>query len=269
MKKTTTRGKNTVMARFQTTSDMKGCIEHDFRLKKPKYLRDYLHHNLFSNNYFNFTSNVIQHQVENGYYIYNTLYKEKNKRNLQKGRQTELLQCIITLTPSINNMILNNTVSKERLEQCFVNGIQAIKNKLDSILNDDIKLYYYVIHYDEKTPHMHALFSNHTKDAEAVFHNIKRSKRLHEFQDVVADNFSSIGFVRGKKGSTEKHLSVKKMHIEEIKELEQEISTYKQQLEENIQILNKLKEENAQLKKEKEKQSEFDYEQEFNIFNGF
>jgi len=238
--------KKKVQIRFQTSSSAIGNVNHDFRLSKPNYLRDDMFHNKWDNLYFNFNPHEVKGCIKKSYSEYNQLYKQKHGRNLQKGKQSDLLIGVITLSPIVNSWLKKGQVSKKELEKCFNESIPKIQEKINDILGNKLELFSYVIHYDEKTPHLHFSFSNHTSSGESGFYNIKLSKRLNEFQDVVADVFKEIGLERGDRKSLTKHMSVRQMHQKELTQLQKKIKT----LQSRKKILKNEVEDKKQLKEE-------------------
>ena len=243
--------KRKVQVRFATTSKTIQSINHDFRIAKPNYLRDNMYHNKFNNIYFRYDPKQLKQQAKKSFDEYNQLYKKKHHRNLQKSKQSDHLTGVITLSPIINEWLEQGKVTKEQLEKSFTDSVPLIQDKIHTILGDDsIKLSHYVIHYDEKTPHMHFAFNNHTKNGEAVWYNLRKSGRLSEFQDIVASTFKDIGLERGDRKSTAKHLSVRQMHEEEIKQLKKDIQDHIKQLQAQKKNLKKTVEDKKQLKSE-------------------
>lgn len=243
--------KRKVQVRFGTTCRTIQSINHDFRIAKPNYLRDNMYHNKFDNIYFGYDPKQLKQEAKKSFDEYNQLYKKKHHRNLQKGKQSDHLTGVITLSPIINEWIEQGKVTKKELEKSFTDSVPLIQDKIHTILSDDsIKLSHYVIHYDEKTPHMHFAFNNHTKNGEAVWHNLKKSGRLSEFQDIVASTFKDIGLERGDRKSTAKHLSVRQMHEEEIKQLKKDIQDHIKQLQAQKKNLKKTVKDKEQLKSE-------------------
>ena len=219
--------KKKVMIRFETASKArsKALVAHDFRNRKPNYLRTNMYHNKFSNNYFNYDSKLVNEKIDKSYDEYNSIYKAKNKRNLRVNKNSDFLTAVIIVSNIVNDYLEQQKVSTEELKKCFENAVSRVEDKIESILGQRLELFYYVLHYDEKTPHLHCSFSNHTKSGNAAFHTIKNTGRLSEFQDVVAECFSTIGLERGERKSKAKHLKIVDMHKAEIKDLKTEIKT--------------------------------------------
>lgn len=238
--------KKKVQIRFQTSSSSIRNVNHDFRITKPSYLRDDMFHNQWDNLYFNFNPHDVKNRIKKSYDEYNQLYKQKHGRNLQKGKQSDLLIGIVTLSPIVNDWLKKEQLSKEELEKCFNASIPRIQKKIKDILGEELELFSYVIHYDEKTPHLHCSFSNHTRAGESAFHNIKLSQRLNEFQDVVADVFKEIGLERGDRKSQTKHMSVRQMHQEELKQLQKDIK----RLQSNKKVLKSEVEDKERLREQ-------------------
>jgi gas vesicle protein len=241
--------KKKVQIRFQTTQKTTQSINHDFRKSKVSYLRDDMFHNQFENVYFSQDPNKIKLAAQKSFEEYNRIYKEKNGRNLQKGRQSDHLQSVVTLSPIINEWLESGIVTKQELDECFKKSIPLVLEKIHDIVDDDsIKLSHAVIHYDEKTPHMHIGFSNHTKDGQAVFHLMRNSGRLSEFQDIVGDVFKQVGLERGDRKSQATHKGIRQMHQEEIKQLKAELRETIKLVQGEKKELKKTVEDKAELK---------------------
>jgi hypothetical protein len=217
-----------VQVRFDTTSNAEQTVNHDFRISKISYLRNDMFHNKFKNRYSTKNANAksIKRAIKDSWHEYNELYKKKNKRNLQKGKQSDMLRGIITLSPIINQWLEDGTVTKDTLEKAFLTATNRIVTKIRNHFGDNgkaIKIYYLTIHYDEKTPHAHFSMSNHTADGQPVWHNLRRSG-LDKYQDLVGEVFQEleIDLKRGVRKSTAKHMSVRQMHQEEAKQIKAE-----------------------------------------------
>ncbi|RXK14570.1 hypothetical protein CP965_03745 [Halarcobacter mediterraneus] len=150
-----------VQVRFETCSSSLRQINHDFRLSKVSYLRDNMFHNKYKNSYMKYDSNIVKQKVKKSYNEYNKIFRENHKkkhgnyRNLTKGKQSDFLSGIITLSPSINDKLENKVLTKTQLEKYFRQAIKNIQLEIKKAVGEDIELFYSVIHYDEKTPHMH------------------------------------------------------------------------------------------------------------------
>ena len=211
-----------VQIRFQTSANAIQNTNHDFRKSKVAYLRNDAFHNKFENVfYIENDDKVVKQNINISYKEYNELYKKKNKRNLQKGKQSDLLTGIITLSPIINKWLSDQTVSKEQLEEAFARAVSNVLVEMGELFNEQINVHYAVIHYDEKTPHMHFALANHTSAGKPRWHELRKSGTLHKYQDAVANAFEhmNIDLTRGKKKSTAKHKSVREMHEAEAKQI--------------------------------------------------
>lgn len=241
-----------VQIRFQTSSKAIGNINHDFRLSKVNYLRDDMWHNKHcTNNYFNFDSQSVKQTVKSSYNEYNTLFKEKYHRNMRKGHQSDFLSGVITLSNTVNEKLEQSEINQEQLDQLFYDSLQTVKREIENEINQDLELFYYVSHYDEKTPHCHFAFSNHTKQGEAVYNKLRNKKGfLSKAQDKVGKVFNQIGFKRGiKKEITQaQHMSVRQMHEVEIKELEKRKDKLKYFIEKQEQIKLEIEEQKLEIK---------------------
>jgi len=217
-----------VQMRFQTSNSSISSLNHDFREKKVNYLRSNE-----QNQTFDFKIKNVKEEARKSLKEYKKLYLEKNKRNIRKNQHSDFLTAIITLSNSINEKLKNDEITKEELNKTFEKSAKNIHKKIIEITKDDtIKLFSYVVHYDEKTPHMHINFNNHTKQAKSVFQNLKISKKLTEFQDLVGEDFKHLGYKRGVKKSKTKHLSVARMHDKENLKLAEKKAKLKEEINE-------------------------------------
>lgn len=220
---------NYVQVRFQTSSSSIGTINHDFRLSKVNYLRDDMFHNMWKNEYFGYEPKKVKIHAKQSYNEYNQLFSDNHlakygkRRKITKGKQSDYLTGIVTLSNLVNDRLANGELSKDELEQCFVEAVDRVKLLVENEVGDELQLFSHVIHYDEKTPHMHFAFSNHTSQGEAVYYMLRTSKNnvLSKSQDEVGKAFNKIGFVRGevKEKTNARHKGIRQMHQAEIKDL--------------------------------------------------
>lgn len=224
-------------ARNQTSSNSKRNSEHDFRIKKPNYLRDSAYHNAWKNQYFGFDAKEVQSRMRASWNSYNSLFRKrlanenKQVRNLTIGKQSDILETIITLSPKINEMLENQELSKEDLEEIFKESAKNAIEHYEDIIGEPIEVFSYVIHYDEKTPHLHLQMANHTSTGHSIHQQIKKSEYQSKLQDVIAEPFNQIGFTRGVKKSKARHLSVREMHAAEINQQKEELENLKNQIQ--------------------------------------
>lgn len=241
-----------VQIRFQTSSKAIGNINHDFRLSKINYLRNDMWHNKHcTNNYFNFDSKSVKQVVKSSYNEYNKLFKAKYNRNMRKGHQSDFLSGVITLSNSVNEKLEQGKINQEQLDQLFYDSLQTVKREIENEINQELELFYCVTHYDEKTPHCHFAFSNHTKQGEAIYNKLRNTKGfLSKAQDKVGKIFNKIGFKRGvKKEITQaQHMSVRQMHEVEIKELEKRKDKLKYIIEKQEQVKLEIEEQKLEIK---------------------
>lgn len=217
---------NYVQVRFQTSSSSTASINHDYRLSKVTYLRDDMFHNKWSNQYFGYDPKVVKINAKQSFDEYNKIYSDNHlakygkRRKITKGKQSDYLTGIVTLSNSVNDRLASGELSKDELEQCFFESLERVKSLLENEVSHELKLFSHVIHYDEKTPHMHFAFSNHTGKGEAVYHMVRTSKNkvLSKCQDEVGKAFKRIGLRRGivKDKTNARHKSVREMHQVEI-----------------------------------------------------
>jgi chromosome segregation ATPase len=128
-------------------------------------------------------------------------------------------------------MLKNNDITPQYLNDLFENSLRKVIKELEKEVGKSLELYYGVIHYDEKTPHLHFAIQNRTKDNKSVFNIIRKKETLSKFQDLVGEEFKQIGFNRGikKEFTNAKHLNVTQMHQKEIEQLQQTIKELQQQ----------------------------------------
>lgn len=248
---------NYVQVRFQTSSSSTTSINHDFRLSKVNYLRDDMFHNKWQNQYFGYDPKVVKINAKASFDEYNKLYIENHfskygkHRKITKGKQSDCLTGIVTLSNSVNDKLANGELSKDDLEKCFLESLDRVKSLLEHEVSHELKLFTHVIHYDEKTPHMHFAFSNHTDKGQAVYHMLRTSKNkvLSKCQDEVGKAFNKIGFRRGevKDKTNARHKSVRQMHEAEIKDLHAHVTVLQQKENE---LLEKFKQEQLKLKEQ-------------------
>lgn len=186
-------------------------------------------HNKFENQYFVYNPALVKVEAKKSFSEYNKIYsdahfeKYNKRRDLRVGRQSDFLTGIVTLSNSINEKLENAIVTKEELDKLFYDSVLEVKKEVEKEIGEEVTLFHVAVHYDEKTPHCHFAFSNHTKKGEAVFYKLRMSKNkpLSKCQDSVGKVFSKIGFERGEKKELTgaRHKSVREMHNAELLEL--------------------------------------------------
>jgi len=226
---------------------------HDFRKTIPDYVRNPQN----PNQYFGYDIEKTRKDIKISNQNHKIRYKNRYKRNPQQGKQSNFLQGIVTISSQFNSMNLE----KEDIEKRFVQSLKNLEIFFKDY-TDNLEIYYKVIHYDEKTPHLHFALSNHLKNGESFFHNLKNNKRidskktsekpLSKIQDLVAKPFIDLGFTRGIKKSNTRHLRVLEMHQEELKIAKEKAETIKVKKIELEYQKNKLEREVMELKKLKE-----------------
>lgn len=230
---------NYAQTRVAPTSKGGTSVDHDLRIRRPNYLRNNMFHNQFKNIYSNNNATKLRAEIKTYENEFKDLYKKRLGRNPQKGKASAFIEGVITLSNSINEMLENEEVSYEELNLLFKNALDNQLDKIEEITGTRPKLIEYAIHYDEKTPHLHYLCTNYDQNGRSLHHNLKTSKKLHQLQDQVGEDFKSIGFVRGEKKGFTIPLSIAQMHEKEIKSLEKE----KEELKEDVEVLEKETEE--------------------------
>ncbi len=238
--------KKFVQIRFETNKSAKclGMLKHNTRTLKPSYLRDNMAHNK-ENNSIIIDSQIIDINDKNKRKIYFNIKKEiqeyeellkKENRSFRLKKHATTIDSIITLSNSINKMYEEKKITKKELDSYFLKAIKKIETEIG------LSAIYGVVHYDEKTPHLHICFQNYYKNNEkwqGMAAKIK--KHYSSSQDVVGEVFKPIGFARGVKGSKKKHLSVQQMHEEEQKEIKEKFELQVDFKKKKVQTLEKYK----------------------------
>jgi len=253
----------------------KNQLAHDIRFKAPSYLRrDDANRLCFYKNdsltLFEFTKNTSILSVANNY-LANQLediqtkiqddYKTHHKKKLsvltkefltgvitfgvddeQKSLRDDALVENLSLTD--NEVQEINKTSKSSLDKAAYDFLQKFSKKYGS------KILYLVRHDDEKTTHYHFVATHYNFNTHKTITSNYTHKDItsigSDLQDMVADSFAQLGFVRGKKAiDKKKHLKVVDMHKKEQEELLEANKQYKLKLQElkstQLNLVNKLK----------------------------
>lgn len=244
-----------VQVRLEAVVDNKAFQElrHDFRIVAVDYLRNEYEHNkynnieLLNNSDFNAVKkafkNIIKKNKENYY-----KYKKRNMRI----RDANFMRGIITLSNSIIQELKEGKVIKQELEEAFRSSLESVKKQIESKTGDNVEVIYNILHYDEKTPHVHFLINNRTKEGKSIYFKIKKKEILSSLQDAAEQGFKNLGYRRGisKTISNRKHLTVKEMHQAELKQIRKIIDITVKDLQAKKK---EIQAENKELAKEKEK----------------
>lgn len=260
---------NFVQVRFKSlkTSSAFTMILHNTRKVDPGHLRDCMAHNIEKNTIGILENDELKiYDIEN--YEIQTLVNDKLKKQLkdlttQEKKETKAFRetrhaivqdSIITLSNSINDMYERNEITKQEINKMFIESLKDIEKETG------MKMLNFSIHYDEKTPHVHASFKNYY-NGKSITNTLK--KQYSKLQDVAAKPWEKIGFVRGisKTITNAKHLSVAQMHVQEIKQYLKE----KIQLEKDL-----LKYKNDKIKQEQDyKDLKDKYDKTIKLFEKF
>lgn len=247
-----------VQVRIEPVKNTTEKINHDFRIKKVEYLRSNMYHNKFENfsSYSSLDTPDIKIIANNFFHRQKKIKQRMKNLNYKRTDLSSGLIGIITLSPHINVMLMNKELEVDSLNKLFQDALKRVIEKIREICQDrTLHNLYYMIHYDEKTPHLHFLMRNFLEDGKSLFGVVRNSKRMSELQDAVALPFNSIGFERGQKKSKDKHLTVRQMHEVEIKQLISEKSLLKS----NIESLNRKIQNKNNILSRMKRDSEYSY----------
>lgn len=158
--------------------------------------------------------------------------------------------------------------SKEDFEKKALNAVDAVLKNKGLTVKDNLLCV--VIHYDEKTPHIHCKYNDysfeHKTTSKELFRNRtdkdapkeeKRAAREEEkenfsqFQDIVANE---MGMDRGQRNSKQKHLEKHDFYLQTIAEQQKQINNNANLLEVRTKTNDDLKSENQNLREEIEQQ---------------
>lgn len=155
----------------------------------------------------------------------------------EKSQTNVLTQCIITTSPEYMN-----TLDKQEQISFFKDGLKSFKEMYPTYHVVDA-----VIHYDEKTPHMHInclpLYHNQEKDIWQFSTTKTQEGRYHyrDFQNHMYDRLSRIyNIERGVPKDEKTHLTNKEWY--ELNKKEKELLERERQLQEREQAIKKYEE---------------------------
>jgi hypothetical protein len=217
-----------VQARFESYMPAKAlnAIDHDFRKKAPDYLRDEHFHNSFQNHVFGMQNSTdVKRAMHEDREAANDAFHQKNGRNLRANRDSSYLAAVVTLSNTIIEELERGEITEAELNAAFEKTAERMRREISEVCGEEIGMYYGVVHYDEKTPHMHIAFHNRTADGASVYHRLKHSGYFSRVQDMTGEEFQHFGYERGvKKSKTNaKHKNIRQMHEAEIDALKAEI----------------------------------------------
>ena len=179
---------------------------------------------------------------------------------LKAIRENELKENLSLTTDEVENI---NSIDKSKLDKCAYDFLMQFAKQYGS------KPIYLVRHDDEKTTHYHFTTTHYNFDTHKTITSNFKYKDIQQIgsnlQDMVANNFQPLDFIRGKKSSKPRqHLKVSQMHQQEQDELLVsnkallvKNDTYKLELEKKLQenkdLVTQLK-----VKREEVKNSDLD-----------
>lgn len=157
---------------------------------------------------------------------------------------------------------------KEDFEKKALNAVDAVLKAKGLTVKDNLLCL--VIHYDEKTPHIHCKYNDYSFEykttSKELFRNRtdkdapkqeKRAAREEErenfsqFQDIVAD---TMGMDRGQKNSKQKHLEKHEFYLQTIADQEKQMNNNANLLETRTKTNKDLMDGNQKLREEIEQQ---------------
>ena len=94
---------------------------------------------------------------------------------------------------------------RKKFDECSKNLIEDLEKKLNT------KILSAVVHLDEKTPHIHLIFDNISKEGKSIKRTIN-PEICSNLQDMGGICFSKMNYQRGEKGSDKIHLNVNQLH---------------------------------------------------------
>jgi hypothetical protein len=217
-----------VQARFESYMPSKAlnAIDHDYRQKAPDYLRDEHFHNSLENHVFGMQNSTnVKRAMHEDRETANEAFYQKNQRNLRANRDSSYLAAVVTLSNTVIEELERGEITEAELNETFERTAERMRREISEICGEDVRMYYGVVHYDEKTPHLHIAFNNRTEDGSSVYHLLKQNGYFSRVQDMVGEEFQHLGYERGvKKSETRaKHLNIRKMHEAEINTLREQI----------------------------------------------
>lgn len=239
---------NTVSIRIEGNNTSKSInqLVHDMRIKKVSYLKSESQDNLLVTPY----KSIIYSQNETNKELFE---KIKEDMILSSQEQKEIHERTIGQKSQIKNYFINGiiTFSTKMKSDFFENQEQfrkLVKQTFELVSKKyNIKLIYYAIHLDEKTPHVHFCFENvDRKTGRSVQRYISKSD-LSQLQTDVADQWLEMGYKRGKKNSGSKHYSVAIGHQKE------ELENLKKQIQEQKKLIKQQEISESQKKEELDK----------------
>jgi hypothetical protein len=133
------------------------------------------------------------------------LYDETHTKKMRKDAVMGLDVCGYI---SPDNLDASDPEQREAFQKC---ALEFMKKKFKG---QDWCIWF---HYDEKTPHFHAYVA---MGKDGIFNANKFTGNggiLSQTQDIMADCFAPLGFVRGIKGSKDKHKKIQRYYAEQNK----------------------------------------------------
>lgn len=188
-----------------------------------------------------FTSKETKRKILREYYQdrdeHNKLFKKLYKRNLRDSQHSSYIGGVFTFSEALKHD-LGVKYSQNELDRV---AFECVKD-LAQTMGSEVK--YLAYHTDETTNHYHFHLKNYDKDGRTIKANkYKTTKQLEVLQDLAFKHFKKLGMDRGiKKNLTNmNYKTTKQHHQEEINKLNFQSNETKQDLEEKITELEKLR----------------------------
>jgi len=167
-----------VQIRIEAIDDKKAEqeVKHDYRKVKIDYLRNEYEHNSFKNSEsiaYEAAKQQLKKTIKNNK---NNYFKNK-KRNM-RNRDANFARGIITLSNTIITELKNKKITKKQLEDAFKESLESVVKEIEKTTGDKINVLYSIVHYDEKTPHIHFLINNRDEKGNSIYFKIKKKEIL-------------------------------------------------------------------------------------------
>lgn len=145
---------------------------------------------------------------------------ERTKRHLRNNK-THLINGVITFSEEQRENFKNNVLDIKKIKENTLETLKDICKKYKT------EILYFVLHLDEKTPHVHFHLKNFDDQGFSIFQKIKTKENLSNLQDIAFENFKNMNIQRGIKKDEKlnkyDHISIKKFHEEERRKIREEI----------------------------------------------
>lgn len=167
-------------------------------------------------------NDAIAKRIENG-------YRHKNKAGELKAIRKDAVHSVNVILSGSHEEMINISKDKELLQKWIDKNLEFCKNEYGK---DNITRF--VVHMDEKTPHIHCVFVPITSDGRLSAGDwMKTGKLLEEAQDRYAEAMEEFGLERGVKSdrkhhTTEEYRQRERYKLDDNKEILQDLENLKQ-----------------------------------------